>query len=260
MPLFVDDYEGATTHLTLEEDGAYMRLLRLCWRTPRCTIPDDADWIMRRLRIDRQTYDRLVAPLINEFFKRARGRIFQKRLLQEFVYAVERQKKRSEAGKRGGSAKAQKTNDKTSSKRTALLEQTQGIAVAPSPAQPRPIEEGEEAKASPPRRARRAAGVDAPIPDDWSPTLGPAAQAIVDGWPPGLLERDALAFRSHAEANGRLAKDWDAAFRTWITKTEQRRIDNGQTQQSAGHSGRDMGRTEAAARNLLAEFAEPGRS
>lgn len=30
FPLYVDDYEADTPHLTLEEDGAFSRLLRLC--------------------------------------------------------------------------------------------------------------------------------------------------------------------------------------------------------------------------------------
>ena len=34
FPLYIADYDSKTAHLTLEEDGAYLRLLRLCWRTP----------------------------------------------------------------------------------------------------------------------------------------------------------------------------------------------------------------------------------
>lgn len=120
LPLFVDDYEAATAHLTLEEDGLYMRLLRLCWRTPRCTIPDDPEWIMRRLRVDRDTFERLALPLIDEFFSRSRGRIFQKRLLQEFVRANEQKQRKKEAGKKGGIAKAQKTKETEPSNATAL--------------------------------------------------------------------------------------------------------------------------------------------
>lgn len=133
LPLFVDDYEAATAHLTVEEDGAYIRLLRLCWRTPRCSIPDDADWIMRRMRVDRTTYERLVVPIIAEFFKRARGRIYQKRLMQEFDYAVSAKRAKSEAGKKGGIAKAQKNNEKQSSKATNLPEAKGWQNASPQP-------------------------------------------------------------------------------------------------------------------------------
>lgn len=231
LPLFVDDYEGATVHLTLEEDGTYMRLLRLCWRTPRCSIPDDPDWIMRRMRVDRPTYDRLVVPIITEFFKRSRGRIYQKRLLQEYVYAVDVQTKRKEAGKKGGNAKAQKHNDSASSKGSVLPEQKASDALAPSPAQPSSKRE-EEANASPslarePSKAKRStgirrAGIDHPLPDDWKPNLGPVAERMVAAWPDGMLDREEFTFRNHAAANGRVAKDWDAAFRTWLSKADER--------------------------------------
>ena len=136
LPLFVDDYDAATAHMTLEEDGAYLRLLRLCWRSPRCTIPADDDWIMRRLRVDQGTYDRVVRPLIKEFFKQSRGRLFQKRLLQEYGNAVDRQQRRKEAGKKGGEAKASKNKDKGASNALAKAEQTHGNAVASNPTQP----------------------------------------------------------------------------------------------------------------------------
>jgi uncharacterized protein YdaU (DUF1376 family) len=162
LPLFVDDYEGATAHLTLEEDGAYMRLLRLCWRTPKCSIPDDPEWIMRRLRVDQKTYDRVVVPLISEFFKRSRGRLFQKRLVQEFVYAVERKTKRKEAGKKGGSAKALKNNEKESSNASVLLEQKDSNAVAPRPTPAQTIRSKIEGADAPSRRPASDPPLDTP--------------------------------------------------------------------------------------------------
>ena len=74
FPFYPSDFEAKTSHLSLEEDGAYNRLLRLMWMTPGCSLPDDPVWIARRLRVDAATYDRVVAPVIAEFFKRARKR------------------------------------------------------------------------------------------------------------------------------------------------------------------------------------------
>lgn len=111
MPLYVDDYEAATPHLTLEEDGAYNRLLRLCWRQPDCTIPNDPNWISRMLRVDKQTFDKIVAPLLAEFFSEQRGRLFQKRQREEFLKGKHIFEKRREAGRKGGKAKSQKTKD-----------------------------------------------------------------------------------------------------------------------------------------------------
>jgi uncharacterized protein YdaU (DUF1376 family) len=143
MPLFVDDYEAATAHLSLEEDGVYMRLLRLCWRQSQCTIPDDPTWIMRHMRVDQEAYERAVVPIIGEFFSRSRGRIFQKRLRDEFGYVNKAIRDRKEAGKKGGLAKARKNNKSDASKATVLPAENPSESLAPTPT-PIPIEQKDE--------------------------------------------------------------------------------------------------------------------
>ena len=141
MPLFVDDYEAATAHLTLEEDGAYMRLLRLCWRSPGCSLPDDLDWICRRLRVHEEQTKKLVANLIAEFFFARSGRIYQKRLKKEFDYVTRISEARRKAGKRGARAKQLKNQETGDSKSDDLPEptgeaneeQTDGKALALTP-------------------------------------------------------------------------------------------------------------------------------
>ena len=56
------------------------------------------------------------------------------------------------------------------------------------------------------------------IPKDWQPMLTPATQKIVDGWQAGMIERQINDFKDHAATHGRKAKDWQAAFRTWVRK------------------------------------------
>ena len=119
LPLFVDDYEAATAHLSLAEDGAYMRLLRLCWRQTEKTIPADDEWIRRKMRVDKSTYGRVVKPILEEFFTRRRGRLFQKRLVSESVFLDELKQVRSAAGKLGGAASALKRRQKRGSKATS---------------------------------------------------------------------------------------------------------------------------------------------
>jgi len=116
LPLYVSDYEADTAHLTIEEDGAYMRLLRLCWRTPGCSIPDDPQWIARRLRVSMADYERLINPIIDEFFQREKARLFNPRLMREKARIEDTSRKRSDAGKKGGRpANAPKTNKKDES-------------------------------------------------------------------------------------------------------------------------------------------------
>lgn len=120
LPLFVDDYEAHTAHLSLIEDGIYNRLLRLCWRTPRCQIPNDREWIARKVRAFTKAEKEALENVLNEFFKVRRGFLFQKRLSEEFVRVSESVQKRKTAGKIGGSAKALKNKEKDPSNATAM--------------------------------------------------------------------------------------------------------------------------------------------
>ena len=124
IPLYVADYDADTAHLTLEEDGAYLRLLRLCWRTPGCSVPDDPRWIMRKLRVSADDYYRVVEPIIDEFFTRGLGRVFSPRLQYEKDRIEETAKKRADAGRKGGRPKTPlKTNDKYQSRAKAKQKQ-----------------------------------------------------------------------------------------------------------------------------------------
>jgi len=121
--MYPTDFEADTSHLTLEEDGAYNRLLRLCWMTPGCSLPDDDAWIMRRTRVDQDTFDRVVKVVISEFFTRGNGRVSNARLAKEFDAAQSAHSKRVSAGKIGGKAKALKTKETDPSNAQAMLKQ-----------------------------------------------------------------------------------------------------------------------------------------
>ncbi|MEM9286758.1 MAG: DUF1376 domain-containing protein [Pseudomonadota bacterium] len=108
LPLYVKDYEARAAHLTMEEDGAYMRLLRLCWMSPGCSIPDDEAWIRRRMRATDQQMKDVILPLIEEFMKRKKGRIVQENLLESFSKYSDTISARKKSGKKGGVAKALK--------------------------------------------------------------------------------------------------------------------------------------------------------
>ncbi len=124
FPFYPADYEADTAHLSLEEDGAYNRLLRLCWSTPGCSIPDDRGWIMRRMRVSEETYDRVVAIVLSEFFKRRRGRLYSPRLSAIFEETNAAHKRRVEAGRKGGRpSKALKTNEAEQSNAKAMPKQ-----------------------------------------------------------------------------------------------------------------------------------------
>ena len=123
FPLYPTDFEADTSHLTLAEDGAYNRLLRLMWMTPGCSLPDDDQWIMRRMRVDQDTFDRVVLVVISEFFKRKGGRVLSPRLARIFEESSLAHKKRISAGSKGGKAKALKTNKPMPSNALAMPKQ-----------------------------------------------------------------------------------------------------------------------------------------
>lgn len=138
FPMYPSDFEAKTSHLTLEEDGAYNRLLRLMWMTPGCSLPDDAGWIARRMRCDEATFQRVVMPLIEEFLKRKGGRIYSPRLSEEYEKVDESHRRRVVAGKLGGRPKGIENKQKSP-------EQSLSIAKA-MPKQPEPEPEPDKSK------------------------------------------------------------------------------------------------------------------
>jgi uncharacterized protein YdaU (DUF1376 family) len=121
--MYPDDFEADTAHLSLAEDGAYNRLLRLQWRSPGCKIPNDLPWVMRKMRAISEADQALVEGIIKEFFTRKAGKIFSARLLKEWVQAVNAHEKRILAGSKGGNAKSLKIKDFVQSNATAMLKQ-----------------------------------------------------------------------------------------------------------------------------------------
>lgn len=127
IPLYVDDFDAATAHLTLEEDGAYNRLLRLCWRTPGCSLPNDMAWIARKIRVTPEVFERVAQPVLDEFFVLVRGRLVQRRLRDEYDNISRKKSARVAAGKKGGTAKAQKTHDNPASNASVLPSDTRAF-------------------------------------------------------------------------------------------------------------------------------------
>lgn len=136
IPLYVDDYDAHTSHLSPAEDGVYMRLLRLCWRTPGCSIPNDHAWIARKIRLSADQYEEIARPVLDEFFKLSRGRLVQKRLKGEYDDISRKKLARQKAGRTGGEAKARKTKENTLGNATNLPAHARAF---PEP-EPEPVE------------------------------------------------------------------------------------------------------------------------
>lgn len=124
FPLYPTDFDADTGHLTLAEDGAYNRLLRLSWKCPEAKMPDDLDWICRRARAVTAEDRAVIEAILAEFFTRKGGKIFSAKLHKIWKQTNEAHQKRVEAGKNGGRAKALKNKEITPSNASELPEQS----------------------------------------------------------------------------------------------------------------------------------------
>lgn len=104
MPLYPDAYMADTQHLTLEEHGAYTRLLMIHWRLLPAHIPDDEKRVARMLGVTAGKWRKLRVIICDEKLYSVRdGFLRQKRLEKEFDYAAKnRKKKRNAANARWG--------------------------------------------------------------------------------------------------------------------------------------------------------------
>jgi uncharacterized protein YdaU (DUF1376 family) len=93
LPVFIEPWLADTGHLDHLDRGIYMDLLMLMWRTPNCRVPDDIDWISRKLRLFDEEKVKILKSLINEFCERNAGAIQQKRLLREYDFVQRKRHK-----------------------------------------------------------------------------------------------------------------------------------------------------------------------
>lgn len=208
--LYPTDFEADTAHLTLEEDGAYNRLLRLMWMTPGCSLPDDDAWIMRRMRVDAATFARVVLPVISEFLTRQGGRVFSARLTREWKKVDITSKLRSEAGKRGGRPKSVDNKEK---------EEKAGFdfdKARPKQPEPEPEEDKRDTDVSPKvvvKGTRLKA--DWQLPAEWS------EWALSQGLSADVIQREGDKFRDYwlgAPGSKGVKLDWGATWRNWMRK------------------------------------------
>jgi uncharacterized protein YdaU (DUF1376 family) len=222
FPMYPDDFEADTAHLSLAEDGAYNRLLRLSWRTPGCKLPDDDAWIMRKMRAGSDDDKAIVAVILAEFFTRKGGKVYSERLLSEYVKAHDAHSRRVLAGSKGGSAKALKTKETGSSNATAKPKQ-------PEP-EPEPLKR--EPKGSPKKRGSR-------LPDDWVLPKAWGEWAVTEGFSEMAIRDQAARFRDYwiAVPGQRGSKlDWLATWRNWMRDKPKLKAINGGQHEPASKS------------------------
>ena len=131
MPLFVDAYLADTTHLSLEEHGAYLLLLMAMWRRGGA-IPDDDKDNARMLGLMPRAWLRLkprLMPLLSVYGADP-VMLTQKRLQKEWNYSVENSSRASAKGKRGAEVRWERNQILSSSRG---IGPGNGCTIAPIP-------------------------------------------------------------------------------------------------------------------------------
>ena len=166
IPLFGDAYLADTHHLTLEEHGAYLKLLMIAWRMDGCALPDDDMRLAKILGVTKAKWAKL-KPVVLAFWTLDNGRWFQARLNKERQFVDQkREANRSAAESRW---KAQVPENTKSGECERISERN-----APPPPPPQVEEERTEAT---PQSAKIAALPIAEAQRHWNDN---ARQA---GWP-----------------------------------------------------------------------------
>lgn len=131
MPWFVRDYLMDTQHLTRDQHGAYLLLLGTAW-TQGGYLPDDDEVLAAIAKATPAEWDAMRARIMAFWTLTKRG-WKQKRLMKEIEYVSEQKERRKRAAQIGGRAKAGKQRENSSAIRTANAQETQAIALAPTP-------------------------------------------------------------------------------------------------------------------------------
>jgi uncharacterized protein YdaU (DUF1376 family) len=109
MQLYVGDYLTDTRHLTTEQHGAYLLILMTMW-SKGGSLPNDPKKLARIAGLTGRKWAS-VWEEISEFFTEDGEQIVNQRLQKEYKKARDKSELRSQAGSKGGRAKALKNNN-----------------------------------------------------------------------------------------------------------------------------------------------------
>jgi len=117
LQLFTDTFAAETVHLTNSQIGIYIRLLCFAWTKNAKPFTTESAFRICQCRTDDCHIE--VYEILEEFFKverecddRNKKTWTHKRLVQEHNYLINKYKRRSEAGKKGGLAKRDNATSK----------------------------------------------------------------------------------------------------------------------------------------------------
>ena len=110
-PVATDAIIADTTHLSVDQFGAYMLLMFAQWRQNGKPLPDNNDMLSRICRVTQTRWKKVLRPILEPFFEITDLGWSQKRVEKDFKIVIEKIQKNRERAARGGKAKARKYNE-----------------------------------------------------------------------------------------------------------------------------------------------------
>lgn len=92
LPIHVQRWLSELSDLSLEEHGVYFLAVMHMWLQPDCGMPNDPEWLRKRLKADPRVWRRLW-PFLLRYMTEIDGRFYQKTLCQEREYLREKSAK-----------------------------------------------------------------------------------------------------------------------------------------------------------------------
>src|SRR6266496_1851398 len=118
MPMYWGDLLSSTSHLTMNEMGAYVRLMGHYWCLKGLPVSEDTAQVLERCNsiAGAKTDDdrAAVAFVLPEFFEKTGDSYRHRRLEREMIEAEERHSASIKAGRLGGLASARQKRERTS--------------------------------------------------------------------------------------------------------------------------------------------------
>lgn len=110
IPLYIGDYLADTRHLSTEQHGAYILLLMCAWRCEGY-LPNDEKKLARYAGLSVKKWQSISSDIL-DFFEVESDKIYQKRLLQEYIKYAKKVEVNSKNGSLGGRKKTEDNSDK----------------------------------------------------------------------------------------------------------------------------------------------------
>jgi uncharacterized protein YdaU (DUF1376 family) len=214
------DYDGATSHLSWDEDMAYSRLMRVYYRR-ELPIPDAERYRLTRAstRVQRQAID----LVLGEFFTRD-GDLWRNKRCDEEIAAYQAQAStnkriaRERIVKRTGDEPSHESFNEPSTNGSpeTSAERAPNQNQIPDTKNQYPLIPPSGGNGHAVRLRRKSPGT--PVPETFEVTPDLEAWAIDRGLPRERIEPETLKFLNHHKGKGSLQADWVATWRTWVLK------------------------------------------